>query len=225
MRGGGKARLRHDETAGGILVEAVHEARASPCASRRASSIPSTWRVVPEPPCTARPIGLLRTRTSLSSYRVIARGCRRRPGPCAAVRATGRCASSLSGGMRTFWPASRRSLALARWPSMRSSPLRTMRWTCVNGSLREARDEEAVDAHLRLVRLDDENLHARGKRFLRGGADLGASRLRRPARRRAGCCCARARGCAAWAQAVPASLRPWRRLDRPALFRASEPCR
>ena len=38
-----------------------------PCASRIASSMPSIWRVVPEPPCTASPIGLFNTITSASS--------------------------------------------------------------------------------------------------------------------------------------------------------------
>ena len=56
--------------------------------------------------------------------------------------------------MRIFWPATSRSFGLARLPSMRSSPLRTMRWICVKASCGKARHQEAVDAHIGLVRLD-----------------------------------------------------------------------
>ena len=105
-----------------------------PLASRSTSSIWSTCRVVPEPPCTASPAGLFSTSTSASSYSVIAL-IWARVFCCASESCVATLgASSRSGGMRTLWPALRRSLLSARLPSTRNSPFRTMRWMCENDS-------------------------------------------------------------------------------------------
>ena len=82
-------------------------------------------------------------------------------------------ASSRSGGMRTAWPASSRSLGCARLPFTRNSPLRMMRWMWLNDRPGKPRLEEAVDPHAGFVRRDRDGLHAgrdRGHRRRRNGA-------------------------------------------------------
>ena len=87
--------------------------------------------VMPEPPCTASPIGLLSTSTSSSSHSVIERMKSRSFCACgASSRSFG--ASSWSGGMRTACPASSRFFGSVRLPFTRTSPLRMMRWMWLN---------------------------------------------------------------------------------------------
>ena len=93
--------------------------------------MPSIWRTVPEPPCTASPIGLLSTSTSSSSYSVIDLMKARSFCACGAS-SRGFGASSLSGGMRTACPASSRFFGSVRLPFTRTSPLRMMRWMWLN---------------------------------------------------------------------------------------------
>ena len=72
-----------------------------PCASRKTSSMPSMWRMVPEPPCTASPIGLLSTNTSASSCSVLDLRNARVFSSASLPVMRGFGWSSRSGGMRT----------------------------------------------------------------------------------------------------------------------------
>ena len=80
-----------------------------PCRSVKASSIASTCRVTPEPPCTARPAGLFSTMTSASSCRIA--GLEHLAVAASADRgrrALAGVAGAASGGTRTSWPAASR---------------------------------------------------------------------------------------------------------------------
>ena len=104
-----------------------------PSRLRIAPSMPSIWRVVPDPPCTASPIGLLSTITSSSSNSVM--DLMKARSLCSAgLSAPGRGASSRSGGMRIDCPASSRPFGCARLPFTRTSPLRMMRWIWLKDS-------------------------------------------------------------------------------------------
>ena len=151
-------------------------AAAGPSQSRSTSSMPSRWRVVPEPPCTASPIGLLSTSTSSSSCSVIDLRKARVFSSASLGRDCGFGASSCSGGMRTACPACSRSLAVARLPFTRSSPLRMMRWMWENDRPGKPRLQEAVDAHAGFVGGDRHGLHAGGRQLAPPHAPWPASR-------------------------------------------------
>ena len=135
--GGRKAGLGDQQAAGSVLVEPVHQPRPLAVrrrAARSTSSMPSRWRVVPEPPCTDRPIGLFSTSTSASSCSVIDLRKARVFSSSAERREAGFGWFSLSGGMRICWPVSSRSFGSARLPFTLTSPLRMMRWMWLNDS-------------------------------------------------------------------------------------------
>ena len=134
QRRGRKAGLGDQQAAGGVLVEPVHQPRPCPSGpgARSTSSMPSRWRVVPEPPCTDRPIGLFSTSTSASSCNVMDLRNARVFSSSAERGAAGFGWLSLSGGMRICWPVSSRSFGSARLPFTLTSPLRMMRWMWLN---------------------------------------------------------------------------------------------
>ena len=92
---------------------------------RSASSMPSTCRSVPVPPCTASPGGLFSTMT-WSSLWMTRRGfpAASRSETVGISRGLGGGAAVTPGGRRMVWPGSTRSLPSARLPSIRTWPVR-----------------------------------------------------------------------------------------------------
>ena len=110
---------------------------------RRASSSPSRWRVVREPPWTASPAGLSMAITSASRW--ITRAWIQASSPGAILARGAGAGVSGRGGTRTRSPPSSRSFALARLPSTRTWPSRRRPLQPAVGEPGEAPPKPAVE--------------------------------------------------------------------------------
>src|SRR5688500_2165916 len=90
----------------------------------------STWRVTPEPPCTASPAGLSKTITASSSCRITASSAWRSPALRTGFARLRSASPVCSGGMRICWPDASRVEASTRAPSTRTCPERTSFCRC-----------------------------------------------------------------------------------------------